>query len=119
VLQLHWLGLKEQPPERYAIYNGRLMRTREPGFVVQGFLWCGARDEPQYDPLNKRVKPLDGDWPDKATQDIVSAHVNSMQRHSGKTACRDNRRNRQRHVPFVWRSMQRLVASTRQSCSLA
>lgn len=70
--QLHWLGLREPPPERYAIAKGRLMRTREPGFVVQGFLWCAARDAPQLHPDDKRVMPLDGEWPDQATQDIVS-----------------------------------------------
>lgn len=48
------------------------MRTREPGFVVQGFLWCAARDAPQLHPDDKRVMPLDGEWPDQATQDIVS-----------------------------------------------
>jgi hypothetical protein len=72
-VQLHWLGLKDAAPERYTIYKGRLMRTRQPGFVVQGFLCCGSRDEPQYHEDNKRVKPLDGTWPDKAMQDIVSA----------------------------------------------
>jgi hypothetical protein len=49
------------------------MRTREPGFVVQGFLWCNSRDKPQFHPDDKRVMKLDGEWPDKATQDIVSA----------------------------------------------
>jgi hypothetical protein len=49
------------------------MRSREPGFVVQGFLWCNARDRPQFHPDDKHVMPLDREWPDQATQDIVSA----------------------------------------------
>uniref|UniRef100_A0A383WPB5 BAH domain-containing protein n=1 Tax=Tetradesmus obliquus TaxID=3088 RepID=A0A383WPB5_TETOB len=87
---LHWLGLREPPPERYAIAKGRLMRTREPGFVVQGFLWCAARDAPQLHPDDKRVMPLDGEWPDQATQDIVA----SMRKRYKRTAAAMQERNR-------------------------
>ncbi|KAF6251668.1 hypothetical protein COO60DRAFT_1704663 [Scenedesmus sp. NREL 46B-D3] len=87
---LHWLGLREPAPERYAIHRGRLMRTREPGFVVQGFLWCNARDKLQFHPDDKRVVPLDGEWPDKATQDIVAV----MRKRYKRTAAAMQDRNK-------------------------
>lgn len=71
-LQMHWLGLRGSPPERYTVHHNKLIRTREPGFVVQGFLWCEKKSKTQLAPEHKRVFPLDGSWPDAETAKIVS-----------------------------------------------
>lgn len=51
------------------ISSGRLVVTREPGFVVQGFLWCGAKDKPQYHPDDKIAHRLDDAWGDLKGED--------------------------------------------------
>jgi hypothetical protein len=48
------------------------MRSREPGFVVQGFLRYNARDRPLLAAEQRRVFALQDDWGDEATHDIVS-----------------------------------------------
>lgn len=71
-LQVHWLGPRDKPPERYTIHRSRLICTREPGFVVQGFLWCNNRAKAQFAAQYKRAFPLDGSWNDAETAKIVS-----------------------------------------------
>jgi hypothetical protein len=70
--QMHWLDLDSEPLERFAIHKGCLIRCREPGFVVQGFLWCNNKLRPQLHKDDKRAYRLTGDWGDKATMKIVS-----------------------------------------------
>lgn len=69
---VHWVGLQDPPPEKYRIHGHRLIRVREPGFVVQGFLWCNSKHESQLDNKYKRAYSLDKAWGDKDTIDIVS-----------------------------------------------
>jgi hypothetical protein len=43
--------------------------------VVCGFLWCAAKKDPQLDAQFKQAYKLNGKWPDKETQAIVSVHT--------------------------------------------
>jgi hypothetical protein len=72
-VQIHWLGSTTPELPRYEVHDNALVAVQEPGFVVRGFLWCAAKDEPQLDGRFKEVHKLEScKWPDKETVGIVS-----------------------------------------------
>lgn len=78
--RVNWIGLDEPLPVRYRIHGSKLIKVLAPGFVVQGFLWCNGKDDPQLDDRYKRAYGLDQDWGDVATMTIVREMVRKSQR---------------------------------------
>eukprot|EP00775_Hariotina_reticulata_P002307 gene2307-2615_t len=89
--KVHWLDLDSDPPERYFIHKGSLIRCREPGFVAQGFLWCNNKLQPQLHENDKRAYKLNDDWGDKATMKIVHRMKSHYEREARKLQERNQR----------------------------
>lgn len=70
--KVHWPAPKEPPPKRYAIHGGKLLVEQEPGFVVDGFLFCNVKTKQLFQ-TGQKIYRLDEAWKDRETLAIVSS----------------------------------------------